>query len=68
MIDIPIDRSTDAYRARIRELAQTKRQPRPDRKHRDRASPGRAAPDRAAPGRRPYPWTVDSVDIGTSDD
>ena len=45
----PIDRTTEAYRARIRELAQAKRKPRPDRQHRDRA----------APERRPYCWPTD---------
>lgn len=48
----PPDRTAEAYRAHIRELAQAKRRPRPDRKRQHR--------DRAAPDRRPYPWPVDS--------
>ncbi len=56
----PTDRTAEAYRARIRALAETKRQPRPERRPRHR--------DPDAPGRRPYPWTVDSVDIGATDD
>lgn len=52
MTDTSIDRTSPEYRARIRELAETKRQPPPDRKHQRR--------DRPAPERRPYPWIVDA--------
>lgn len=57
MTDAP-DRRSPAYRAHIRELAESPR-PRADRKHRDR---GRPAPDR-----RPCPWVNDN-DIGDTDD
>lgn len=46
----PPDRTADAYRARIRALAETKREPARDRKRRNSR----------APDRRPYPWPVDS--------
>lgn len=59
MSDTP-DRNSAAYREYVRGLAQAKRTRRPERRPRHR--------DRAAPGRRPYPWTVDSVDIGATDD
>lgn len=45
----PTDRTAEEYRARIRDLAETKRKPRPDRKRQRRA----------APDRLEYPWPTD---------
>lgn len=59
MTDIPIDRTSPSYRQHIRQLAASKRKPRPERK------PGRTI--RPARASRPYPWPSDG-DIGDNDD